>query len=67
MYNLYLLAQMQLCLKYLQVCSFPIVPADIHLMNVNNGKTGTMIKIYFKLTIHTPKRLGVFPLLALNK
>ena len=56
MYNLYLLAQMQLCLKYLQVCSFPIVPADIHLMNVNNGKTGTMIEIYFKLT-----------LLALNK
>ena len=67
MYNLYFLAQIQLCFKCLQVCSFPIVPADIHWISVNNGKTGTMIEIYLKLTIQTPKRPGAFPLLALNK
>ena len=67
MYNLYFFAQIQLCLKCLHVCSLPIVPADIHLINVNNGETETMIEIYLKLTIQTPKRLGVFPLLALNK
>ena len=66
-YNLYFLAQIQLYLKCLQVCSFPIVPADIHLINANNGKTETMIEIYLKLTKETPKRLGVLPLLALKK
>ena len=66
MYNLYFLAQIQLHLMFTGL-ELSIVPANIHLINVNNGKTGAMIEIYLKLTIQTPKRLGVFPLLALNK
>ena len=59
MYNLYFLGQIQIYLKCLQVCNFPIVPVDIHLINVNSGKTETMIEIYLKLTIQAPERLAI--------